>query len=522
MKNTHTFPAGSGLDRGDHRLEGQLPIRDEDILAEKKNITPQSRHSLAGTKKIRVAFCQHWWYEYIGVMMLSAALKEEGHEVECFIHNLSELIPAIERGEFDLVCFTLMTSDVGWAQDNLKKIKNCANPTVPILCGGAHPTYHQHFIQDQNVDMLCIGEGDHTIIEVADAIANGKSMKNIDGLVTKDDDGSVITNPLRSVITDLDSLPYPDRTIYSSKYRYFKGYPIMSMVATRGCPYKCSFCEIPSYMEMYNTKKFYYRSPENILGEIEAAKRSANPPKLIIFVDSTFNLNKKWTLNFLEKYKNVGVKFSCNFTAGTINQATVDALADTKLCHSIRFGVEVGNEEMRRNILNKNVRNKHLVFASDALRAKGIPFYVTIMFGLPSDSVERTMETIELTRRLKPDFVYPTIFMPYRGLSITDMALKTGYLTEQDLEKLDDPKNKRLGSVMRIPDLNQIINLHRFSISLIRHPWTAPFLLKLATFKNNPLFNAFFMCCFFVQTRRWTNLGLKRSIIEGYYHVVEQ
>ena len=131
----------------------------------------------------------------------------------------------------------------------------------------------------------------------------------------------------------------------------------MSMVATRGCPYRCNYCEIPSYMDMYNTKKFYYRSPENILGEIEAAKQSGMKPKLIVFVDSTFNLNKKWTLDFLAKYKSAGIKFSANFTAGLINQATVDALANTKLCHSIRFAVEVGNEEMRRKVLNKNVRN---------------------------------------------------------------------------------------------------------------------------------------------------------------------
>ena len=175
----------------------------------------------------------------------------------------------------------------------------------------------------------------------------------------------------------------------------------------------------------------------------------------------------------------------------------MDALADTKLCHSIRFGVEVGNEEMRRKVLNKNVRNRHLIWAADALHAKGIPIYVFIMFGVPYDSVAKTMETIELTRRLKPEYVYPSVFMPYRGLGITDKALEGGYLTEEDLRQLDDPKNQRLRSIMRLPDLDKILNLHNFSIALIRHPWTAPFLMKAASLKNNKLFNSFFLYSFF-------------------------
>ena len=230
MKSSFTFPAGSGPKMD---FEGQLPIADEEILSEKKQVIEQSRRSLTGTRKIRVAMCQHWWYEYLGAMMLSAGLKNEGHEVECFIHNLDELVEAVKRNEFDLICMTLMTSDIGWGQEYLERIK-AANPAIPILCGGSHPTYHKGFINEDGVDMLCVGEGDHAILEVADAIANGESWRDITGLIVKDELGMVKVNPLRPMITDLDSLPFPDRDMYRSKYRYFKDYPIVSMVATRG------------------------------------------------------------------------------------------------------------------------------------------------------------------------------------------------------------------------------------------------------------------------------------------------
>ena len=78
----------------------------------------------------------------------------------------------------------------------------------------------------------------------------------------------------KPMITDLDSLPFPDRQLYRSKFPYFKNSPITSMIATRGCPYKCTFCEIPSYMDMYETNKFYYRSAENIIAEVNDLKKA--------------------------------------------------------------------------------------------------------------------------------------------------------------------------------------------------------------------------------------------------------
>ena len=99
-------------------------------------------------------------------MALSAQLKNHGHEVECFIYDLNDLFEAVKRDEFDLVCFTMMTSDVKWVLDGANQIKSI-NPYLPILCGGAHPTYNKKFIEEKPIDMICIGEGDDVIVEVA-------------------------------------------------------------------------------------------------------------------------------------------------------------------------------------------------------------------------------------------------------------------------------------------------------------------------------------------------------------------
>ena len=497
--------------------EEQLPIETEEIPASDKSVIEQSRGSVKGTKKIRIAFCQHFWYEYIGPMALSAQLKNHGHEVESFIYDLNDLLEAVKRGEFDLICFTLMTCDVKWVLDNAAELKRIA-PDIPILCGGAHPTYQHDFIEQKNIDMICVAEGDDAIVEVAEAVGSKTSWLKIHNLITKDQDGNTIKNPLRPMITDLDSLPFPDRQLYRSKFPYFKNSPITSMIATRGCPYKCTFCEIPSYMDMYETNKFYYRSAENIIAEVDALKEQGIQPNLLLFVDSTFNLNLKWTVDFFEKYKeHIDIPFSCNIVAGMINEKLVEALGNTKLCQSIRFAVEVGNERLRKEVLGKKVSNEKMVWAANALKKKNIPLYVYLMFAVPYDSVENTLETIHLTQKLKPDFVNSSIFSPYRGLAITDKALEGGYLTEDDINRLDDPEFSRLGSVLRLPEKNAIVNIHSLSLAMIHFPRTERILGKFIHSKNNFLFKLFFLVSHFLQTRRFVDIGVFRSIYEGYH-----
>jgi radical SAM superfamily enzyme YgiQ (UPF0313 family) len=501
--------------------EERRSIYDKEISDQDKETVEQSRQSLTGTRKIRVAFCQHFWYEYIGPMALSAQLKNHGHEVESFIYNLKDLFEAVKRRKFDLICFTLMTCDVKWVIDNSAELKRIA-PDIPILCGGAHPTYHHAFIEQEDIDMICVGEGDETIVEVANAVAEEKSWTNIHNLITKDQNGDIVKNPLRPMITNLDTLPFPDRQLYRSKFEYFQKSPITSMIATRGCPYKCTFCEVPQFMDMYETNKFYYRSAENIIAEVNSLKDQGIDPNLLLFVDSTFNLNLKWTVDFFEKYKkHINIPFSCNIVAGMINERLVEALGDTGLCHDIRFAVEVGNEKLRKEVMGKQVSNKKMVWAADALKKKGIPIYVYLMFAVPYDTFEHTMETIHLAQSLKPEFINSALFSPYRGLAITEKALEGGYLTEDDINRLDDPEFSRMGSVLRLPEKNSILNIHSFSLAMVRFPWTERILLKLAHIKNNRLNKLFFLICHFLQTRKFVDIGLFRSIYEGYHHRLE-
>jgi hypothetical protein len=204
-----------------------------------------------------------------------------------------------------------------------------------------------------------------------------------------------------------------------------------------------------------------------------------------------------------------------------INKPLVEALSETKLCQSIRFAVEVGNEKLRKDVLGKKVSNEKMIWAANALKEKNIPIYAYLMFAVPYDSVDLTMETIRLTQKLKPDFVNSAVFSPYRGLAITEKALEGGYLTEEDLIMLDDPENSRLGSVLRLDNLDTIVNLHNFSLAMIHFPSTERFLIKLSQMKNKKIFKWFFLFCHLLQSRNFVDIGFFRTLVEGYHHRIE-
>jgi radical SAM superfamily enzyme YgiQ (UPF0313 family) len=454
-------------------------------------------------------------------MMLSAQLKKHGHYVEVFINSIHDLIKGIKNNRFDLVCFTMMGCDTDWVQQNARWIKS-HDSKIPIAVGGPHPTFFNSFIlENLEIDILCVGEGDAAIVELAEAIEQRRDYRNIINLHVRVSATNIVKNSVRPIIQDLDRLPFCDRSIYE-KYRYFNNVPFTNIIASRGCPYNCSFCFNHQYNEIYANSKYRLRSPENIISEVKEIQRSGRNINLLMFVDSTFNLDRGWCLEFFQLYKeNLDVKFTINVTAGRIDDELVEAIAKTDRCKAVRFAVETGNERLRREVLRKPFSDKQLLQAASCLRQKKISIVVFLMFAIPFENLANTLETIELTQKIKPDFVQGGLFFPYRGLKITQTAIDNGFLTEQDLARFENPNQQRFDSVLRLEDIDRIKNIFLFHLSMIHYPRSQSLLKKLSEYKCNPFFKLFFMACMFLQSRRYVEIGLIRSLYESYYHRLE-
>ena len=211
---------------------------------------------------------------------------------------------------------------------------------------------------------------------------------------------------------------------------------------------------------------------------------------MISFIDSTFNLDKKWLLKFLECYrKRIGIPFSVNLRANLVDEEIVKAFAETNCCHTVRVGIETGNEKLRREVLNKNISNNSIYNMAALLEKYKISLLAYIMFGLPDETVADAFETIEMMQKIQPDIIYAMVFLPFPGLNITKYAIKKGYITEKDLLKLGERKYHFYNSILQQSDINTVMNIHKLHMVLTRFPFLSPFLKKLVRLKPNPIFN---------------------------------
>src|SRR3989338_11210607 len=196
--------------------------------------------------------------ERLGVEYISAVLKAGGHQTKLFVdpqlfddENISikplarlfdykkRLIRELKAYNPGIIGISVVTDFYQWACTIARMIKE-ELPDTPIIFGGIHPTsVTERVIKNDFVDMVCVGEGEYPMLELANSIEKGKIDHSIPNLWFKKD-GQVIQNPIRPLIEDLDSLPMPDKDLYYSASPHFSQcYYIM---ASRGCAYSCSYC----------------------------------------------------------------------------------------------------------------------------------------------------------------------------------------------------------------------------------------------------------------------------------------
>jgi radical SAM superfamily enzyme YgiQ (UPF0313 family) len=211
---------------------------------------------------VRVLFVQNnGIQESIGIANLSGILKANGHETDLLlVSHTPDLIGAIERYDPGLIAFSALTGVHHSLEKLAVRIKQ--RLTVPIIVGGPHPTYSPEMIDRPGIDIICRGEGELAMLELADAMQHDRDVTRIRNLHVKARSGVVHKNDLRPPVP-LDDLPMPDRELYY-KYRFLRDMPMKRFVSSMGCPYPCTFCHEPVIRAMYKSETM----PDNILFRI--------------------------------------------------------------------------------------------------------------------------------------------------------------------------------------------------------------------------------------------------------------
>lgn len=360
----------------------------------------------------------------LGLMYVAAYLeKYTSHQIkilDCLIEKIdyNQLKKRIEQEKPDLVGITTLTFTLIDVLKTAKIIKQI-DPNIKIVLGGPHVNiYPQETLNFPEIDFLVLGEGEKPIKDLSDNLNQTENLYKFKGIAFKD--GYKIINPgPRELIQDLDSLPFPARHLVpNQKYSSVlsKNNSITTMFSSRGCPFRCLFCN-----RAHLGKVFRARSAKNVVDEMEECKKMGIDE--IFIYDDTFTIARQRVIDICSEIKNRNLKINWDVRArvDTVDEEMLKEMKETG-CQRIHYGVEAGTQKIL-NILRKGITLKQVEKAFQLTKKNNIQTLAYFMIGSPQETKQDILETIKFAKKLKPDFVCFSLTTPYPLTDLYSLGL---------------------------------------------------------------------------------------------------
>ena len=328
-------------------------------------------------------------------------------EKALFAKTIADLDP-------DLVGISVLTLHEGIAKKLTEIVR--MNSSALVVWGGVHPTIDPEACIEV-ADIVCVGEGEGAITDLVTKMRDGENYDDIENLWIKND-GYIKKNPMRSLIQDLDSLPYPsygndsfffinDEKIDGIDHSVADQY--LWIQGSRGCPFVCTFCVNSLTQPIFkgNGKYRRVRSVKNIIDEINeqlGTVEKMNLPRkwkhTVFFVDEVFGdiNNDEWLDEFGSTYRNeVGLPFYMETLPmnNLVNSKILDQLAYAGV-KVINFGIQTGSDDIRNRIFRRPTKNKDIILIAKEIAARGIGVKSDLIADNPYETEETLKETIKL------------------------------------------------------------------------------------------------------------------------------
>lgn len=411
-------------------------------------------------------------YNY-GIGYIASVLKHAGYKVKYIpIWNQQDLIKLYDdiiNDQPEIIAFSATSSQFPHLKAITKSIKKISD--AYLVCGGTHPTLNPESLSEiSDLDAIIIGEGEYPLLELADSIKNKLCKSDIKSIWFKSENG-IIKNSVRPLIENLNSLPFPDKDSldYQNVIDISKG--TNRFIFSRGCTFKCSYCSNHALSDIYPNKKNYYRylDPEIAIEQIREDHKKYKFD-YIIFDDDTISLNKKWFFKFFELYKkNFNYPFRCNLRVETVNEEVVKVLKEAN-AKNIGIGLEHGNEEFRKNVLNRHMSNDDIKEVFALCDKYEITHEDFLMIGFPNETRKLFFDTVKLSREVSANG-RPSIFQPYPATALAEICESNNWMPDKEIFKerresvIDFPTFKK-DDIQLCADLFRFLNRYK-SIPLI-------------------------------------------------------
>jgi radical SAM superfamily enzyme YgiQ (UPF0313 family) len=365
----------------------------------------------------------------LGLAYVAAALETEKISVEIIDMealqlNGEQLQKKLEEKNPDVVGITCTSATVRKCLQIARLTKDCLSD-VTVVIGGPHVSVLPNvMIQCPEIDVEVRGEGEYTTLALINALERGKTLESIQGIAYKKND-QIFINPNRPPIENLDSIPFPARHLLpNEKYcnPLARRLPLTTMITSRGCPFDCLFCE-----KTYFGRKFRARSPENVVNEIEQVKKDINVQEIFLY-DDTFTIDRKRVMKICDEIvrRNLKISWDCRTRVDCVDRDLLFKMREAG-CERIHYGVESADQKVL-DTLRKGITLKQVKEAFKWTKEAGISILAYFMIGSPGDTRETIRKTIDISKKLDPDYVFYSVTTIYPGTDMHRYAVLNNYV----------------------------------------------------------------------------------------------
>lgn len=304
----------------------------------------------------------------------------------------------------------------------------------PVINGGMLATFAPELvIRYDEIDMLCIGDGEKALSELCKKIEAGQDYTRIPGLWVKSK-GAVVKNPMGALLP-IDDVPIPDVGIFEEAryYKPFDGktYRTFPVETHRGCPYKCAYCNSPGQEALYDKageSYFRLKKVEGVRKELLYYKENFGAEYIYFWADTFLALSDRYLEEFVQMYKSeIGLPFWCQTRPETLTEERVSMLKDMGI-HRMGLGLEHGNEKFREKMLDRKISNEKIIDKLKILNHYDVKYSVNNIIGFPNETRELAMDTIRINRQINADTRNMYTFTPFHGTPLRSIAEEQGLI----------------------------------------------------------------------------------------------